>query len=585
MVKSSSPASAAGSHQSTVDNGGQSADLKIRAAKEESKDTKKGSRPQSPPSGKALGPLPLPTPPTSVAMATPTTAPKSKTNAFSTIFRPRSKVDSSKGADQLLNPSTSSTANSIRRSDSPVTINRSTSSVGNSSSSSYLHGSPPVGGGHLSGESHHHYNNHHHRPSMPSTSLVKDIKQMEAYLTNHQNHNHQQKLDTSGDSDDAKRGLSSDEGDHLSPSTSKPSTTTFLPHPGSTASLTSMTTGGAFEGFKSSPSPSPLPSPVSPVAASAANAATPTAASVYSSSSLRRPSSIAGGSGSSSGGGGVGTGGRVLVASSSFTSGGSSSSSSSPGGGGIDKASVNSNASMITMAKYNRKELKGPYGKLLEAKMRNPFYPQAYYDCGSGSSINPSTSTSLANRNSITGVFLESSLGNFASSSSSKDYQASQGMHYLQARPPTISFTDELLRQTKNQRAMLDESARETVGTASPTEHKPEFPTFGGDGSCGGGGGDMTNNSTFNEGHHPHHSSTEVEESEESEEETKKKLEAGNASPDNSNCKNSTQEVNSRQLPPTVVVTEVPVSAGPSITEAIGRHLVSFNKIPYFFNF
>ncbi len=205
-------------------------------------------------------------------------------------------------------------------------------------------------------------------------------------------------------------------------------------------------------------------------------------------------------------------------------------------------------------------------------------YPLDYHDCGSNQGGASGAST---NRNSV---------GDPQHFSSSSSLFSPHQFNYL--KPNGLSFTDELLRQTKVQRAKLDKDSRETVGTASPTEHKPEFPCFGSEDADGSSStaavttGDEKADVTS--GSHPHHSSTEVEESEESEEEATKKYSEdggqssslaakdGDAGTSSESGTTVSTTGKSRPLPPTVVVTEV-VSAGPSISEAIGRHLVSLN--------
>lgn len=414
---------------------------------------------------------------------------------------------------------------------------------------------------------------------------------MEAYLAaNQQAHQQQQQnaLNTTTTS------TSSGTDHHLSPSTK----TSSLPHPSSTVSLTSMAAdhhphhhlqGGNIK----SPSPSPLPSPVTtPTTTANSSLVTPstiTTTSTSTTTTLRRPSSIGGGSG-------------ARLASSSFTSGGGTSpggaaTSSSPlsggktpGGGGIGASSASLNS--MVAHKYPRKVLRGPWGEMLESRMSNSvqlmnFYPLDYHDCGqNNNSNNGGGSACSSNRNSV-GDPQQQQL----SSGPGSLFSPNQFNYLCPPRPAALSFTDELLRQTKQQRAKLDKDSRETVGTASPTEHKPQFP------SCfevtsGSGDGDTIKTADDNQKEapsHPHHSSTDIEESEESGEEeanrkTAKDHAASNAgtvdrgemaSTDSKGAsKGAVAVVTSRPLPPTVVVTEV-VSAGPSITEAIGRHLVS----------
>ena len=242
--------------------------------------------------------------------------------------------------------------------------------------------------------------------------------------------------------------------------------------------------------------------------------------------------------------------------------------------------------------KYPRKVLRGPWGEMLESRMSNSvqlmnFYPLDYHDCGQNNNNNNSNNGSACslNRNSVGDPLQQLSSG------PGSLFSPNQFNYLCPPRPAALSFTDELLRQTKQQRAKLDKDSRETVGTASPTEHKPQFPSCfevpsgdsGGDDNIKTSADDNHNSKKEAPGHpHPHHSSTDIEESEESGEEeanrkTEKDEDAKKVEGEKADSKTGAQEgalVTSRPLPPTVVVTEV-VSAGPSITEAIGRHLVS----------
>ena len=231
-----------------------------------------------------------------------------------------------------------------------------------------------------------------HRPSCPSSNIQSDLQKMELFLQKYK-HNSQDEVDNL-QSPIQKKMAPPEIVEH--PATPLPVSSSIYPKsqlPHNSSSPTFMA---------SSPPTPPLISQNDP--------------SNTSEVTLRRPNSF----------------GRL---SNSFSGG--------PGKGGQQ------------ILKYSKKRLRGPYGEMLESKMRcsdqSAYYP---YECNE----NIDTGYSLCNRNSVIGIY---------------DSTIPKGEHNTLSNRTPLSFTDELLRQTRSHRTRLDENSKETIGTARSTLEEP----------------------------------------------------------------------------------------------------------------